>query len=138
NCEEEKIIGIFDSTAVRRVLENLLTNAVKYGIPDEPITVTIENDPEKVLLKVHNYGEPIAPEEREDIFNFLTHRDKGTPGQLRSWGIGLSFVKMAAEAHGGNVEIESSQENGTTFLVEFLKWANKPGKRRVVLNYQGD
>lgn len=136
-CEEEKIMGIFDSTAVRRVLENLLTNAVKYGVPDKPITIKIENNPEEVILKVHNYGEPIAPEEREDIFNFLKHRDKGSSGQLKSWGIGLSFVKMAAEAHGGRVEIESNEENGTTFKVVFLKWDNKPGKRRVVLNYEG-
>ncbi|UJH93015.1 ATP-binding protein [Antarcticibacterium sp. 1MA-6-2] len=113
-----------------------MTNAVKYGASDKPITVSIKNDNEKVILQVHNFGNPISPENREEIFNFLNRLDCESGSELQSWGIGLTFVKMAAEAHGGHVELESDEEKGTTFSVILPKHSNKPGKRRAMLNFQ--
>lgn len=133
-CEENGITGVFDPTAVRRVVENLITNAVKYGAPESPITVSVENELKRVILKVHNLGNSIGHQDRKDIFNFLSHSEKDTHGELKSWGIGLSFVKMAAEAHGGHVDLESDDEKGTTFSVVFLKNANEPGRKRAILN----
>lgn len=132
--EEKDMPGIFDATAVRRVAENLITNAVKYGDPEKTVTVSIENEQQRVILRVHNYGNSIASKDMEDIFNFLCTTQNDSHGKLKSWGIGLSFVKMAAEAHGGHVDLESDKETGTTFSVIFLKNANEPGRKRAVLN----
>lgn len=136
NCEKENISGIFDATAIRRLLENLMTNAVKYGSRDSAITVNLTEKGEKVLLEVHNHGSFISPEHRENIFEFLNREHENANEGLKSWGIGLTFVKMAAEAHGGHVELHSDEEKQeTSFKVTLRKNANPPGKKRVKLNY---
>lgn len=135
-CEKENISGIIDSTAIRRLLENLMTNAVKYGSRDSPITVNLQEEGEKVFLEVHNHGSFISPEHRDNIFEFLNRAHKNTHDGLQSWGIGLTFVKMAAEAHGGRVELHSNEEKQeTSFKIILHKNANPPGKKRVKLNY---
>lgn len=133
-CDDKEITGVFDPTAIRRVTENLITNAVKYGAPDSPITVSVESDSKRAIMKIHNEGNSICPEDHKDIFMFLNQNHQNSHGELKSWGIGLSFVKMAAEAHKGHVDLESDDENGTTFRVVFLKNANKPGRKKAVLN----
>ncbi|MDT0678102.1 sensor histidine kinase [Autumnicola musiva] len=133
-CEAEKLITVFDPTAVGRVLENLLTNAVKYGGLDQAITIYVDYNEENVILKVHNHGNPISPKNQKIIFDFLNHSEE-QPGKLKSWGMGLTFVKMAAKAHGGHVELSSDHENGTTFFVFLSRHSNKPGKVRSKLNY---
>lgn len=132
--EDDEIKGVMDGTAVKRALENLITNAVKYGVYDKPITIEIKNSSEIVTLKVHNYGEPISPEDQNNIFNFLNRKDTNSEG-LQSWGMGLTLVKIVAEAHGGHVEVKSDKESGTTFSIVLHKHANKPGKTRARLNF---
>ena len=135
-CDEEKIEGVYDGTAIRRILENLITNAAKYGSPVEPITISVEEQEEEVCISVHNHGNSISEEAQEEIFHFMS-RAKDTPTtDLKSWGIGLSFVKMAAEAHKGFVKVKSTPETGTTFTVVINKFSNKPGKVRTRLNYK--
>lgn len=136
DCEKENISGVFDATAIRRLLENLMTNAVKYGSRDSPITVSLKEQNDEVFLKVHNHGSFISPEQRENIFEFLNREHDNAKEGLKSWGIGLTFVKMAAEAHGGRVELQSDeQKQETSFTVTLHKNANSPGKKRVKLNY---
>ena len=134
-CDEEKIEGVYDGTAVRRILENLLSNAAKYGVEDKPITISVEDQEEEVCISVHNYGNSVSEEDQEEIFKFMS-RASGNETDLKSWGIGLSFVKMAAEAHKGYVKIKSTPETGTTFTVILNKFANQPGKVRTRLNYK--
>lgn len=135
-CEEEEIEAVFDGTAIRRILENLLTNAMKYGARDEPITIAVENEKNALTINVHNRGNPISSENKEIIFDFLESNEQESSGELKSWGMGLTFVKMAAEAHGGHVELKSTQETGTTFSVVLQKFSNQPGKVRSKLNYK--
>lgn len=135
DCEKEVIEGVFDGTAIRRVIENLITNAVKYGSRETPITIAVEDRAEEVVFSVHNYGNSISEPEQKEIFHFMTKTEKPSPTELKSWGIGLSFVKMAAEAHKGRVKIHSHPETGTTFTIILRKDSNKPGKVRAKLNY---
>lgn len=132
--KDEEIKGIMDGTAIKRALENLITNAVKYGYHDKPITIEVENSEEIVVLKVHNYGEPVSPEDQNKIFNFMNRKDSNPEG-LQSWGMGLTLVKIVAEAHAGHVEVKSDKEDGTTFSIILHKYANKPGKTRAKLNF---
>lgn len=134
-CCDKKIEGVFDPSAVKRALENLVTNAVKYGDHSKPITITVENAPEILTIKVHNHGNPIDPANMESIFNFLDRGEEDSDGELQSWGMGLTLVKIVAEAHGGKAELQSNATNGTTFTIFLNKHANKPGKLRSKLNY---
>lgn len=134
-CKDEKLNGIFDATALRRALENLITNAVKYGDSGKPITIKAEKTSDETLnLSVHNFGPAIPKEKQEELFSFLKLEESKKNRKLQSWGIGLTLVKMVAEAHGGKVILESSEEFGTQFTLSISRVANKPGKQRTKLN----
>lgn len=134
-CNELEIIGIFDGTAIRRVVENLVANAVKYGARNSKIEMIIENSVEEVIIKVHNIGKPIDKNSQSEIFNFLNRGSKSQDTDLQGWGMGLTLVKSVALAHGGVVNLESNKENGTTFSISLAKNFNEPGKVRTELNY---
>lgn len=124
------IPGCFDKDALRRILDNLMSNAVRYGLPGGAVTISLVDADGFVYLEVQNFGDEISKEKLETMFNFL----EGTAGigdkSIRSWGIGLSFVKLACEAHGGSVTAKSNSESGTTFTVKLAKSAHSEGKVR--------
>ena len=134
DCPYESIAGILDGAALRRVLENLLTNAIKYGDRKKPITISLEDAGNFVKIKVKNEGNPITQGKQKSIFHFLSKNKKGDSQKLHSWGIGLTLVKVVIQAHGGNVEIESTKESGTVFTVTLNKKPGKEGKVRTILN----
>ncbi|WP_157718038.1 HAMP domain-containing sensor histidine kinase [Gramella sp. MAR_2010_147] len=135
-CADKELNGIFDATAIRRLLENLITNAVKYGESEKPISLKVVKECERFLsLAVHNFGPPIPQEKQEEIFNFLDHTKGTNKKELQSWGIGLTLVKMVAEAHGGKVELISKDNFGTEFKVYISRVINEPGKQRTKLNF---
>lgn len=114
--EREGIEGWWCGDAIRRVAENLVNNAIKYGAPDAPVRVTVSTTPERVQLMVHNAGDPIAPEDSESIFQL--YRRAGSRGPGSGWGVGLPYVRRVAEAHGGSVLMSSSIDDGTTFVID--------------------
>lgn len=130
----KKIEGIFDGTAIRRILENLVTNAVKHGSRNTPVKIKVDHSEEMVKIRVYNEGKPIPEERQDDIFEFL-HTKPQEKGELKSWGMGLSLVKIVAEAHGGQVAVESNDE-GTSFIFTLNKAHNRPGKFKSKLNFK--
>lgn len=133
---KERITGIFDGTMIRRMLENLISNAVKYGSRDGTVSLEVEDQPKMLLLKVHNWGNPIPEESQKRIFHFLNSTHSNGVRELKSWGMGLTLVRAVAEAHGGNLEVKSNLEEGTTFSVRLDKFSNSPGKKRAALNFR--
>nr|WP_170106668.1 HAMP domain-containing sensor histidine kinase [Christiangramia gaetbulicola] len=137
-CNEEEIIGIFDGTAIRRVIENLVANAVKYGSRNSEIKMILENFEEEVVIKIHNFGKPIDKSSQSEIFDFLNRGTRSENTDMEGWGMGLTLVKSVALAHGGMVSLESNKEDGTTFSISLKKNFNQPGKVRTELNYFTD
>ncbi|WP_026934069.1 sensor histidine kinase [Christiangramia echinicola] len=127
--------GVFDGTAIRRVVENLVTNAIKYGARDEPVRVILEDSRENIVIRVHNEGESIDEKHQTEIFEFLKRGRETDNSRLESWGMGLTIVKSVAIAHGGKVDLKSTDEHGTTFSLSLKKYFNEPGKVRTKLNY---
>lgn len=138
-CNVDRVTGVFDGDLVRRVVENLFNNAIKHGSRETPVTIFVEDSEEYVTIRVHNYGNPIPEEKQKEIFEFMNtsgsdkSKDQGE-ANLRSWGMGLTLVITVAEAHGGELKLESNREQGTTFSVSLGKNKNKPGKVRTTLN----
>lgn len=130
DCEMDGIHGVFDSTAIRRLMDNLVSNAVKYGTPRTPIAVKVLDQGDSFSLSVHNYGKPISKESQENIFHFLERESSKPSTVTKSWGMGLSLVQQVAEAHGGTASLESDEKSGTTFTATFQKNFNTPGKKR--------
>ena len=133
--DEREIVGVFDGTAIRRVVENLVTNAVKHGKRNSKIRMALENKKEEVVIKVHNIGDPIDESSQSKIFGFLNRGNNSTNTDLEGWGMGLTLVKSVAYAHGGKVNLESTKEKGTTFSISLKKRYNRPGKLRTQLDF---
>jgi signal transduction histidine kinase len=113
-----EIQGVWSAEELRRAVWNLASNAIKYGMPDSTITVTIRRVDRGARLSVHNRGNPISPEDQCRVFEpFARARSAEASSQL-GWGLGLTLVRGCVEAHGGRVYLESSAETGTTFTIE--------------------
>jgi signal transduction histidine kinase len=114
----ESVKGWWDLNAIKRAVENLVSNAVKYGDTSKPVRITFTEAYERLLLMVHNCGEPIPQEEQESVFQIFRRAQNAKGAKTRGWGIGLPFVRAVAESHGGKVAIDSSHERGTTFILD--------------------
>jgi signal transduction histidine kinase/DNA-binding response OmpR family regulator len=112
------VLGTWDRFSLSRVFENLLTNAVKYGTPDTPITVTVVADEKRVRIGFNNKGPGLTKAEQEKIFKPFHRTSAADNSNVRGWGLGLTIVKGITEAHGGTVRIESVLHEDVTVTVE--------------------
>lgn len=112
------IRGHWSCSGLRRVLENLCSNAIKYGATHAPVMVGLAEEDERVVITVHNEGPAIARAEQEKLFEPFHRSTSAVTGGQKGWGLGLTLVKGIAEAHGGSVRLERSDESGTTFSVQ--------------------
>jgi signal transduction histidine kinase len=109
--------GHFGIDPMRRAIENLAINAVKYGAAGRPITITVKELHERAFILTHNEGAHIPAEQQESLFRAF-QRLSGEDGSQRGWGLGLAQVRAAAEAHGGSIAVDSLPEIGTTFIID--------------------
>jgi PAS domain S-box-containing protein len=110
------LLGAWDAARIERVLANLLSNALKHGRDDAPVTVELDGrDPVVVKLSVHNTGSPIGADLLPRLFEPFTIGPLGQDGRRRSVGLGLYIVKHLVAAHGGTVSVRSTAQEGTTF-----------------------
>jgi signal transduction histidine kinase len=103
-----------DALKLRRVADNLLTNAVKFTPAGGTVTVGAGVDGPNAWLQVKDTGPGIAPELQETVFEKFAQA--GTERRM-SVGLGLTFCKLVAEAHGGTVSLDSKPGEGSTFTV---------------------
>lgn len=100
-----------------RVMINLLTNAIKYSKLGSVITVSLgeQKDGYQEMI-VRDEGEGIAEDKLPYVFNKFWHKDARKSGLTPSTGLGLSFCKLAVEAHGGTIRAESGLSQGTSMI----------------------
>jgi signal transduction histidine kinase len=110
--------SICSRDALHRALWNLVTNAVKYGAAKQPISIAVSRHDDVVRLSVHNAGAPIPPDELAHIFDAYARTPAADASGRTGWGLGLTLVRGAAEAHGGHVFVTSDAASGTTFTIE--------------------
>jgi signal transduction histidine kinase len=110
-------LGYWDGSALKRLLQNLISNALKYGDPEKQITIRITRHVDMILLNVHNWGEAIPLKDQASIFEPYFRSGEDLNSSKKGWGLGLALVKGVAESHGGKVAVESSLGFGTTVSV---------------------
>jgi PAS domain S-box-containing protein len=111
----EVLPGRSDRMRLEQVVENLVTNAIKYGA-GKPIHVRLGNSPERVTLTVQDQGIGIAPEHQERIFErFERAVSERNYGGL---GLGLYITRTIVEALGGTIRVQSEPGQGAAFTVE--------------------
>ncbi len=112
------IQGFWSKEALRRIVENLASNAVKYGLQHSWVTLTvIKFENQEAEIAVHNFGPPIPPSDKDLVFDSFKRVESSNHRKQKGWGLGLTLVKGLTEAHGGKVTFESTHTNGTTFFV---------------------
>lgn len=106
-----------DGEKLRRVVINLIGNAVKFTPDGGTITVGSKCDDSGLTFWVQDTGPGIPPEYRERIFEKFGQIDGEGRRRKNSTGLGLTFCKLVAEAHGGRIWVESEEGHGSTFHV---------------------
>jgi len=105
-----------DREVMIRVFDNLLSNAIRYSPLNRSIDVKAEPSGDEMLrLCMKNYGEQIPGDALPFIFDKYRHFGKTDSGALRSTGLGLTFCKMAIEAHGGEIGAHNNPDEGCSF-----------------------
>jgi len=108
---------LIDVNMIERVVVNLLDNACKFVSPGQKVTVGARRGPgNEVEIFVRDEGPGIAPEDRPKLFQKFS-RGTTIAGQSPGTGLGLAFCKMAVEAHGGAIRVESEPGKGSTFTL---------------------
>jgi signal transduction histidine kinase len=115
-----------DRTALRRVITNLLDNAIKFSNEGGTVEVKVSSDPrdEQVLLEVTDFGVGISDEDKKRLFERFWH-GSGHKTYKGSTGLGLYLCRQIATAHGGMISCESEVGKMTKFTVTLPK---RPGK----------
>jgi signal transduction histidine kinase len=106
-----------DPNKIKQILNNLLTNAIKYSNENTQIEITLQALPEEVIIAVKDQGVGIPQQELDRIFQaFVTGTQKPPRGDM-STGLGLAIVKKLVSAHKGRIWVNSEVDKGSTFFV---------------------
>ncbi len=104
-----------DAAKVEQVLNNLISNAVKFSLPGTTVTVTLAASEGGYLTCVQDQGPGIPAQEFDRLFRPFSKTSVKTTGGEKSTGLGLAIVKKIVEGHGGKVWVESEPGQGSSF-----------------------
>ena len=112
------------------VLNNLVSNAVKFSFADGVISISFDDTPQRQRLIVRDQGMGITPEFVKDIFRpDVKTSTPGTEGETGT-GLGLVFCQQIMRAHGGRIDLESERGVGTTFYIELGPSCRLPDREK--------
>ncbi|MGD9921307.1 MAG: sensor histidine kinase, partial [Pseudorhodoplanes sp.] len=107
-----------DGAIIRRILENLVGNAIKHTPAGSHVRISISKRDGLVRVEVQDEGDGVPEEAREKIFEkFVTIQNRRARA-YRSAGLGLAFCKLAIEAHEGAIGVDPRTPHGSTFWFE--------------------
>ncbi|MFN3374757.1 MAG: ATP-binding protein, partial [Chloroflexus sp.] len=104
-----------DPLRLRQVLDNLISNAVKFSPPGSTITVSAERDGDWWKFAVSDQGPGISPDERSRLFEAFSRLSARPTGGEKSTGLGLAIARKVVMAHGGVIDVSSTPGQGATF-----------------------
>ena len=112
-----------DKIQLKRVIKNLIQNAISYGEAKSPIEITLGEEPKYVVIKVKDYGKGISQEDIGKIFN--KYYSAAKKFRKIGTGLGLYLSFQIAKAHGGDLTVESKKGNYTEFSVKLPAGASE-------------
>jgi len=111
----EPLTVLCDEELILRVLQNILGNALGFAPEGSTIGIEIEGVGQLAVVRIHDDGPGIAPEHHARIFEKFGQVKATDVPRAHSTGLGLAFCKLAVEAHGGTIGVESDVDKGSTF-----------------------
>ncbi|MBI5726328.1 MAG: hybrid sensor histidine kinase/response regulator [Ignavibacteriales bacterium] len=117
NTDVKELTMQVDSVKIEQILNNLISNAIKYSYPNSEINVILSRNEKQAIIMVIDKGQGIPKDEQSKLFEpFAKTSVRGTAGE-RSTGLGLSIVKKIVEGHNGKIWFSSEVHKGSTFYV---------------------
>jgi signal transduction histidine kinase len=114
----EPIIAEVDSERFQIVVKNLITNAIKYSSADKPITVLVNRNGKTARVMVVDQGIGIAPEDQAILFTKFGRIHRASTMQVAGSGLGLWLSREIARMHDGDIKVDSTEGEGSTFTFE--------------------
>jgi signal transduction histidine kinase len=108
-------IVMADPRRLRQVIDNLISNAVKYSPTGSKVCVRAEKKPDRWRISVHDEGPGIEPQDQQRLFQDFARLSSRPTGGEKSTGLGLAIARRVIEAHGGQVGVDSEPGRGATF-----------------------
>lgn len=108
-CSDDagSVVCVCDEAKIAQVLDNLVSNAVKYAEPGSRVDIALEKTAELCVVSVRDYGQGIASQELERLFKPFSRASSRVTGSETSTGLGLVIARKIIEAHGGRIWCES-------------------------------
>jgi len=115
-----------DKVLVKRVLSNLVQNALVHTAGPVRLVLAARSDPNGILITVEDDGPGIPSEYQEIIFRKFERVRAANAPRVRSSGLGLTFCRLAVESHGGRIWVKSAEGAGSTFYVQLPITPSEP------------
>jgi signal transduction histidine kinase/ligand-binding sensor domain-containing protein len=122
SCEAERSVVFVDEQAFMQVMDNLVSNAVKYSPHGKNVFVRVKSSDNAVRVEVEDEGPGISEEDMKKLFGKFARLSARPTGGEHSTGLGLSIVKKMVEAMNGAVWCESELGKGAKFIVELPRF----------------
>ena len=117
--------GEWDCPRITQVLTNLIVNALEHGSDRTKVRVDVHGDDAEVVIAVHNHGAAIPEDQMDGLFSAMKRQGLAgkSDGPSTNLGLGLYIADQIVRAHKGRIDVESSEERGTTFMVHLPRRA---------------
>jgi signal transduction histidine kinase len=111
--------GEWDCERMTQVLTNLVGNAIEHGSPGTSVAVDVQGSDDEVSIAIHNRGVAIPEDQLDGLFSAMKRRSavSASAGSSANLGLGLYIADRIVHAHKGTIQVESTEEKGTTFTV---------------------
>jgi len=113
----QKFVTAVDEAMLEKIVDNLISNAIKYSFPDMPVHVGLQCYSNKWILEVQDRGMGIAKKAQRQLFKEYYRDENAVNARIVGSGIGLLLVKNYVSLHGGKVSCTSQQNAGSTFQI---------------------
>lgn len=110
-----RVLG--DAVRIRQILDNLISNAVKYAAGSDLVTVSVAVRDDRAIVEVSDRGRGIAPDSRAQLFGLFGRLDAEDNRLTAGLGLGLAISARVADAHGGTVSHRDNPEGGSIFTL---------------------
>ena len=118
NLSERKVMLSGDILHLTNTFNNILDNAIKYSDSEPIINVVVRSNNKNVSIRISDNGIGMDPKEFKRIFDKFYRISTGNIHDVKGFGLGLSYVKLIIENHGGKIYVESEKGKGSVFIID--------------------